>query len=222
MTKRKRVFARVSREVSKTLPYELIDMVLLELDSLKLALYLKRSWISKSIYQPYVNNMTIASYNGDLNMVKFIHKNGVTNSPIYIDYASMNGYLNVVRYLHSMGFEWNPLTSMNHACIHGHIEVVRYLDKIGARCSIMAMNLAIANGHLEVVKFLKDTGHTYCMESALLQAKIRNKDDIMVVLNESNMVRCKKSVSKLSVYRFSPLLIVVVFILLVTHYIIKN
>jgi hypothetical protein len=61
----------------KKIPYELIDMVLLELDSLELALYLKRSWISKSIYQPYVNNMTIASYNGDLNMVKFIHKNGV-------------------------------------------------------------------------------------------------------------------------------------------------
>jgi ankyrin repeat protein len=133
----------------------------------------------------------------------------------------MNGYLNVVRYLYSMGFEWNPLISMNYACIHGHIDVVRYLDKIGAKCGIMAMNLAIANGHLEVVKFLKDTDHTICMESALLQAKIRNKDDIMVVLNGSNIDQCKKSVSKLSVYRFSPLLIVIVFILLITHYIIK-
>lgn len=175
--------ARVIYKMRK-LPYELIDMILLKLDSLEISLQLFRLYTAKHIYNPYLHTMALASYNGDLYSVRYIDRVGVYNTPIYIDYASMNGHIDIVRYLYSMEYSYSLYTAMNHASIHGHLNVVHYLDSIGASCGIMAMNLATANGHLEVVKFLNDSNHTKCKESALIQAKIRNNCNAIEILTE--------------------------------------
>jgi hypothetical protein len=72
---------------------------------------------------------------------------------INMNLASRNGHLEVVKYLHSIGKECTT-SAMDWASKNGHLEVVKYIHSIGKGCTVLAMDWSSRNGHLDVVEYL--------------------------------------------------------------------
>jgi ankyrin repeat protein len=164
MTKREQVLEQSGiNAVSKTISYDLIDMILLELDDLTIAAALHRYWICNKIKEnlhetPFFD----AIENNDPRIIKSLsnlHKSSLSDA---IDYASKLGNLEIVKYLHSIGAEpsWEAI---NNASQCGYLEVVEYLYDITDRFKVYAISNASERGYLEMMKFLyhNDNGVYY-------------------------------------------------------------
>ena len=102
-----------------SLPYEIIDHILIFTKNVDLCIQLKR-------FYPLVKlNYSIdeSSKNGHLEVVKYLHYIGKNCTTYAMDYASMNGHIEVVKYLHSIGKDFTRY-AMNWASETGHLEVV--------------------------------------------------------------------------------------------------
>jgi ankyrin repeat protein len=112
------------------------------------------------------------------------------NCPIRI--ASKNGHLGLVKYLHANGADF---TEYNNRAIcdaskNGHLEVVKYLHENGADitvCSNYPIRIASENGNLELVKYLHTNGANLRdnAENAMVQAIWGNNLDVVKYLHET-------------------------------------
>ncbi|EAY04433.1 hypothetical protein TVAG_396190 [Trichomonas vaginalis G3] len=144
-------------------------------------LQLVKSLIEKGCDRDAINKdecncLIIASYNGHLEIVKYLIGIGFDKNCQYklngskaIHFASQNGHLEVVKYLISIGANpkekdndgWSPIHAASQ---NGHLEVVKYLISIGADTKekdndgVTPIHAASQNGHLEVVKYLSSIG----------------------------------------------------------------
>lgn len=71
----------------------------------------------------------------------------------HINIASKNGNLETVKYLHEGGIE-PTVNAINWASMDGHLDVVKYLFENGIVDTDDAIKSASWNGRLEVVKYL--------------------------------------------------------------------
>ncbi|EGG22297.1 hypothetical protein DFA_04415 [Cavenderia fasciculata] len=101
------------------------------------------------------NIMDIASSNGFIDIVKYLHgNNSITKgcSKDAMDKASYNNHLEVVKFLHFNRSEGATTKAMDMAAGKGHIDVVQYLSEHRSEgATNMAIDLAAVFGHTEIV-----------------------------------------------------------------------
>ena len=98
-----------------------------------------------------------ASYNGYLDIVKYLQKLGAGISTDALEEASRNGHLEIVKYLVEFGAKISA-DALKEASRNGHLEIVKYLVEFGAKISADALKEASRNGYLEIVKYLVEFG----------------------------------------------------------------
>ncbi|GAM20436.1 hypothetical protein SAMD00019534_036110 [Acytostelium subglobosum LB1] len=93
---------------------------------------------------------------GNLDMIKYLHANGLPFHESTIDDAAHLGHLDVIQYLlENKSDIVITHRAMDNAARNGHLNIVRYLHEHRSEgCTSRAMNGAAEQGHLEVVRFL--------------------------------------------------------------------
>ncbi|OQR93449.1 hypothetical protein THRCLA_08446 [Thraustotheca clavata] len=163
--------------------------------------------------------MGIAAFNGDVNMIQYLHANGSQACTIEaMNLAAREGHLDVVMWLfenrtegcitsalrnakeknhtkivtyltHRQDMKWD----LDIAALHGNLDVVRKLHELGGSCTSAAMDNAAANGHFEIVKYLHVHRSEGCTTNAMDLAAARGHVRVVKYLNENRMEGCTKN-----------------------------
>jgi hypothetical protein len=119
---------------------------------------------------------------------------------ILMDIASRQGHLNIIKYLHqlcishnidilylcsdtNMYYDETTMTDvLDSASSHGHLEIVKYLYKYGIKCTTeRGINKSCYYGHLDVVKFLHKMGEKF-KKSSMESAYYKKQHDVVEFL----------------------------------------
>ena len=98
-----------------------------------------------------------AAENGHLECLKYAHKNGYDWDIWTCDFAAENGHLECLKYAHKNGCPWDEGTC-NSAAENGHLECLKYAHKNGCPWENETCNIAARNGHLECLKYAHKNG----------------------------------------------------------------
>ncbi|EGG22317.1 hypothetical protein DFA_04435 [Cavenderia fasciculata] len=141
--------------------------------------------IKKNIVKTYYEAIVIASSNGFIDIVKYLHENRTEGGGIKdamflheyrqegctvnaMDLAAQNNHLDIVKFLHEHRIEGATPDALDWASEEGHIEVVKFLSEHRSEgASTSAMNGAARNGHIEIVKYLHFNRSEGCTRSAI-------------------------------------------------------
>ncbi len=109
------------------------------------------------------NIIEAACKRGYINLLTHLHHTGDSLPYKAVILASKNGHLSVVEYLHKNGANISTLDDIpiRWASENGHLSVVEYLHKNGANisaCDNNPIKWASKNGHLSVVEYLRKNG----------------------------------------------------------------
>ena len=105
------------------------------------------------------DSLDLAAEFGNLEVVEFLTRKGVSCSTNAMDFGATNGHLHVIQWLHENRFEGCSAKAMSLAAGCGHLDVVQWLHKNRSeRCSSYAIIDAASNSHIEVVKYLIENG----------------------------------------------------------------
>lgn len=96
------------------LPNKLIDKILIMLNDMKLAIKLKRDFVTNKLHE--INQYTI-------------------------DRACIYGHIDVIKWLYNHGDKYTYLAKGN-AVLGGHVDVLEYLHSIGANCDSIDFEVA--------------------------------------------------------------------------------
>ena len=126
----------------KMLPNELIDKILIKLNNQNIAIKLKRDFVINKLHE--INHYTILnmSMEGNLDVIKWLYKNGDKNCPYAINGACIYGHIDVIKWLYNNGFKLTNI-AIGNATLGGHVDVLKYLQSIGAKCE--ASHFSVAN-----------------------------------------------------------------------------
>ena len=97
-------------------------------------------------------------------VVRTSHHRGWSNLLGYLlSWASENGQLKMVRFLHKVGVELNARNDepLCRACDRGHLDIVRYLHQNGGKLTARdnePLCRAAAAGHVELVSYIHQNG----------------------------------------------------------------
>ncbi|ETP30458.1 hypothetical protein F442_20558, partial [Phytophthora nicotianae P10297] len=136
--------------------------------------------------------MDCAAESGDLEMVKWLHKNTrKTCSTPAMDRAASSGHLDVVQYLHENRSEGCSTSAMDDAARNGNLQIVQWLSENRTEgCTTHAMDYAAAGGHIEVVKWLHDNRHEGCTINAMNYAAKNGHLDVVKCLHLNRTEGC--------------------------------
>jgi hypothetical protein len=140
MSENKQVFEYSVSEFGKQC--DLIDMVLISLDDLKIAIKLHRHWVCKKIIKRH--NITIfgANYSGDIDLVKYMYRTGYKFQSWFTEMADMKESTSI-------------RMSMDAHARSGNFDAVMWLYSIGGDCnSSMVMDFAIKHDRGDMIKWL--------------------------------------------------------------------
>jgi hypothetical protein len=133
-----------------------VNTILLITRDLVNAVKLNKKDIIKKVYDPEIHNWNKCSSVGDLEIIKWLHKNNIEGcSSVAMDIASDNGHLEVVKWLHFNRTEGCTRDAMDYASENGHLEVVKWLhENRDEGCTQEAIFLASLGGYSEIVNWL--------------------------------------------------------------------
>ncbi|EGG18674.1 hypothetical protein DFA_04170 [Cavenderia fasciculata] len=150
----------------------------------------------------YSDTMCIASKNGQLHIVQYLHNYlpRKQSSTSMIDLSSTHGHLNVLKFLHENRSEGCSMSAINGAAMNGHIEVVKFLyfnredwkRGIQKNHQLNLMDIVSNYGHFEILKFLNEnrsipaTCSTNCMDWAAKNGRL----DILEYLHLNRTEGC--------------------------------
>jgi hypothetical protein len=100
-----------------------------------------------------------AAHHGHLNLIKYAERNGkpLMFTPLAMDLAARNGDLKVVKWLHKNRKEGCTTDAMDHAARNGHLQVVQWLHENRTEgCTWRAMDRAWDNDHRQVFHWLHE------------------------------------------------------------------
>ncbi|EGG22179.1 hypothetical protein DFA_04297 [Cavenderia fasciculata] len=118
--------------------------------------YLIKQCKPKEKYYFFIGEMSKASKDGDLSIVKHLHFNRTEGAITYaMDMAAENGHLNVFRFLDQHRTEGHS-SAMDLAAFNGHVEIIKYIHEHRSEGAVRTMDFAARFGHLNVVQFLHD------------------------------------------------------------------
>ncbi|KAJ3185542.1 hypothetical protein HDU87_000165 [Geranomyces variabilis] len=106
---------------------------------------------------PFNDNaeIDVAAAGGQRHVVQWLHEHGGRATGDAMDLASQNGRLEVVKFLHKNRHEGCSTDAMDKAASGGHLEVVKWLHKHRQEgCTPDALDEAAGSGHLAVVQWL--------------------------------------------------------------------
>lgn len=85
------------------LPNELIDKILIMLNDMKLAIKLKRDFVTNKLHKINQYSIDGACIYGHLDVIKWLYNNGAKYSYFAKGNAAVGGHVDVLEYLHSIG-----------------------------------------------------------------------------------------------------------------------
>lgn len=139
---------------------ELLDNPEIKVDFVKLAVIYDQLEILKWLYENHICTLDhctfdLAAERGNLDMVEFLHFNGVSCTTVAMNKASEYGHKLIVKFLHYNRSEGCTTDAMDLAAANGHIDIVKFLHYNRSEgCTTDAMDFASAYNFLDIVKFL--------------------------------------------------------------------
>ncbi len=117
---------------------------------------------SDDILEP-IDSTEIAAKYGQLECLKYLHKNGYLWCGRTTTEAASNGHLDCLKYAYENGCIWGIIHSAIAAAKNGHVECLRYLHEKNAPLTSVdyptdVAEEAVVNGHVDCVKFLHEIG----------------------------------------------------------------
>jgi hypothetical protein len=101
------------------------------------------------------HNCFIASENGHLECLKYLHTNGLFWNETAFSISAQHGHLECMKYLHANGCPWNS-EACRSASYYGQLECLKYLHEHGCPWDRWSFINAAENGHLECLKYLHE------------------------------------------------------------------
>jgi WD40 repeat protein len=98
-----------------------------------------------------------AASNGHLDVLKWIHDNGVEMAAIVSEAAARGGHLDVLKWIHDNGGELTARAAAS-AARGGHLDVLKWIHANGGELTAYAAESAAYCGHLEVLKWIRVNG----------------------------------------------------------------
>jgi hypothetical protein len=141
------------------LPYELIDMIIKNVDNYDL-LFSLHKLLSRSTKRFLLRekNFVKEAEKGNIILLKIMHDARLSYGPKdLIDDISIYDNFKIIKYLSSIGFHGTSV-SMCLASYHGRINIVKFLYSKGVAVTPLAMEYAITNKHLDVIYFFLTKG----------------------------------------------------------------
>jgi hypothetical protein len=111
-------------------PLEIIDLIILHTD-FETSITLNNEYTSKKLYNPDKNTWNLAADNGNLEVVKFLHRNrkeGYTFMEMNL--AARNGHLDMVKWFYINRKEKSIYWAMDLAAGKGQLEIVEYFKRV--------------------------------------------------------------------------------------------
>ena len=121
---------------------------------------------------------------GNLDMLKFLHENGIEWSDKCCEYTAKEGQLDTLKYCHENGAPWDQQSSIN-AALNDDIEMLKYLHEEGCPIDVETSNSACEGGSLECLKFLHENGYPWNIYTFLI-ASMNFEVDCLKYLFENN------------------------------------
>jgi ankyrin repeat protein len=135
-----------------------------------------------------------ASYNGNLEIIKWLHSHGKQCTDAAINYAATNGHFEVVKYLIEQGknCESNVMDSMAH---EGNLEMVKFLHSYGKTCTNAAIDYAAMNGHFETLIWLYQNVDNLCSINTMEHAALSGHTEIVIWLQKHKVPITDKAIA---------------------------
>ena len=152
------------------MPWELIDRILIQLNSSLAVIELDRLCILKKIPDSKPTTKW-AIENGKFNYLKWIHElervktRWSISNPLVT--ATCSNYFDVLKFWHENVDSLCSFPYLDYASSAGHLNLVIYLNSINVRATTDAMDLASCRGHIDVVKYLSYHREEGCTSRAL-------------------------------------------------------
>jgi hypothetical protein len=152
------------------LPWEVIDQILIRINSSMLAIELDRICILKKICDPRPSTKW-AIENGKLEYLKWlaefgrIKTNWTISNPLVS--ATSSNFIEVLKFWHENVESLASFPYIDYAASAGHLDLVIYLHYNDVRATSDAMDRAACRGHLSIVRFLHFHRNEGCTSRAL-------------------------------------------------------
>src|SRR5579872_5334666 len=101
-----------------------------------------------------------AAFEGYLNILMYLRKNGCDWNSYTCSSAASNGHLEVLKWARENGCNWTSYTC-SQAARNGHLEVLKWARENGCDWNSYTCSSAAKNGHLEVLKWARENGYGY-------------------------------------------------------------
>ena len=103
---------------------------------------------------------------GSLNVVKWLHANGLPHKATTFTLAVWHEHADITRWLHADGCPMDYFATA-YAAMNGKIEYLKWLRERGCEWNASACALAAASGNLETLKYLRANGCPWNLATAL-------------------------------------------------------
>jgi hypothetical protein len=134
-----------------------------------------------------VGTINRATYQGNLEMVKYCVANECPIGESACARAAENGHLECIKYLREeVKAPWDSVTA-SWAASNGHLHVLEYLvERKYDKYDAWAYKLAAENGHLDCLKYLRETAKAPWNSQAVYYAHENNQTECVHYLLENN------------------------------------
>ena len=112
---------------------------------------------------------------GNLEVLKYAHKNGYHWNKNTCNYAALNGQLECLKYAHENKCPWN-IDTCTYASINGHLECLKYAHDNKCPWNKETCRNAAANGHLDCLKYAHENGCPWNKDTCSNAAKYGHLD----------------------------------------------
>ena len=129
-----------------------------------------------------------ASFNGNLEIVKYLTAIDASCSIYAMVFAAQCGHLDIVQWLHFNGTEGCSTYAMDWAARRGHLDIVKWLHfNRSEGCTTRAMDWAAEFGYLDIVQWLHLNRSEGCSEYAMIDAARNGHIAIVKYLYENSL-----------------------------------
>lgn len=137
----------------------------------------------KSNFDDYT--LPYAARTGNLEMVKWIIKEGCTATLNVINEASKGGHLDLLKWLYSEGFTDESDSVIHAAARFGHIDIIKWLidNSLVSNVNLYVSASAAEGGQLQIIKWLNDNSYPLAFDIISHCAGKNGRLDIIEYLN---------------------------------------
>jgi hypothetical protein len=142
--------------------------------------FIKWLYKHKPILLILADIMDNAAYNGNLNVIKFLHKKGYRGTKYTTYNAVISGKLQLIKWFHRKDYKFSQ-HAMDAAAMLGYLKILKWLNKYRSEgCTSWAFDFSAANGHLRILKWLHENiKNAKCTNMTAIDAAINGQLHIL-------------------------------------------